>query len=106
STTCSGGGGQYQVSWTQSGGKIIVTAIGYYPTKAAPRFTREIEATYEPVPAFKYAIFSKTALDIKNGATITGDIYSDGDVTVGQNATICGSVLSSAGGVSIANGGQ
>jgi hypothetical protein len=106
STVCSGGGGQYQVSWTQSGGKIIVTSIGYYPTKTSPKYTREVQATYEPVPSFKYAIFSETALDIKNGSTITGDIYSDGDVTVGQNATICGSILSSAGGVSIANGGQ
>jgi hypothetical protein len=67
---------------------------------------REVQATYEPVPSFRYALFSQTALDIKNGATITGDIYSDGQVTVGQNATICGSVLSSAGGVSLANGGQ
>jgi len=106
STVCSGGGGQYQVSWTQSGSKIIVTSVGYFPTKTSPVFTREVQATYEPVPTFKYALFSQTALDIKNGATITGDIYSDGDVTVGQNATICGSVLSSAGGVSLANGGQ
>jgi hypothetical protein len=106
STVCTGGGGEYQVSWTQSGGKIIVTSIGYYPSKTAPRYTREVQATYEPVPAFKYAIFSQTALDIKNGATITGDIYSDGNVTVGQNATICGSIQSSAGGVTIANGGQ
>jgi Flp pilus assembly protein TadG len=106
STVCTGGGGQYQVSWTQTGGKIIVTSIGYFPTKTSPTFTREVQATYEPVPAFRYALFSQTALDIKNGATITGDIYSDGQVTVGQNATICGSVLSSAGGVSLANGGQ
>jgi Tfp pilus assembly protein PilX len=106
SVVCSGGGGQYQVHWTQSGGKIIVTSIGYFPTKTAPKFTREVQATYEPVPAFRYALFSQTALDIKNGATITGDIYSDGQVAVGQNATICGSVLSSAGGVSFENGGQ
>ena len=106
STVCTGGGGQYQVSWTQTGGKIVVTSIGYFPTKTSPTFTREVQATYEPVPSFRYALFSQTALDIKNNATITGDIYSDGDVSVGQNATICGSVLSSAGGVSIANGGQ
>src|SRR6266480_4114602 len=106
STVCTGGGGQYQVSWSQTGSKIVVTSVGYFPTKTSPTFTREVEATYEPVPAFRYALFSQTALDIKNGATITGDIYSDGNVTVGQNATICGSVLSSAGGVSLANGGQ
>jgi hypothetical protein len=106
STVCTGGGGQYQVGWTQTGGKIVVTSVGYFPTKTSPTFTREVQATYEPVPAFRYALFSQTALDIKNNATITGDIYSDGDVTVGQGATICGSVISSAGGVSLANGGQ
>ena len=106
STVCTGGGGQYQVSWTQSGSKITVTSVGYFPTKTSPVFTREIQATYEPVPTFRYAIFSQTALDIKNSATITGDIYSDGNVSVGQNATICGSITSSSGGVSVANNGQ
>ena len=106
STVCTGGGGEYQVGWTQSGGTIVVTSLGYYPTKTAARFTREIQATYEPVPTFRYAIFSQTALDIKNSATITGDIYSDGNVSVGQNATICGSITSSSGGVSVANNGQ
>lgn len=106
STICTGGGGQYQVSWTQTGGKIVVTSIGYFPTKTSPTFTREVQATYEPVPTFRYALFSQTALDIKNNATVTGDIYSDGNVSVGQNATICGSIISSAGGVSVANNGQ
>ena len=106
STVCTGGGGEYQVGWTQSGGTIVVTSLGYYPTKTAARFTREIQATYEPVPTFRYAIFSQTALDIKNSATITGDVYSDGNVSVGQNATICGSITSSSGGVSVANNGQ
>jgi hypothetical protein len=88
STVCTGGGGEYQVDWTQSGGTIVVTSLGYYPTKTAARFTREIQATYEPVPTFRYAIFSQTALDIKN------------------SATICGSITSSSGGVSVANNGQ
>ena len=69
STVCTGGGGQYQVSWTQTGGKIVVTSIGYFPTKTSPTFTREVQATYEPVPTFRYALFSQTALDIKNNAT-------------------------------------
>src|SRR5262245_21272981 len=33
STVCTGGGGEYQVSWTQNGSNIIVTSIRYYPTK-------------------------------------------------------------------------
>ncbi|HEX9300356.1 MAG TPA: hypothetical protein VF968_09530 [Actinomycetota bacterium] len=106
STVCTGGGGEYQLAWTQSGSKIIVTSIGYYPTKTAPKFTREIQVTYEPVPAFRYAIFSQTALTIQNGARIMGDIYSDGAVDVGGGAEICGSVLSSAGGVTLQNGSE
>ncbi len=107
STVCSSsGGGEYQVSWTQTGGKIVVTSIGYYPTKASPKYTREVQATYEPVPAFKYAIFSQTGLNIANGTTVVGDIYSDGDVSVGTSATICGSIQSSGGGVTLQNGSQ
>ena len=108
STVCSSSGGQYQVSWTQSGGTITVTSIGYYPTKTSPKYVREVKATYAPVPAFRYALFSQTALDIKNGAKITGDIYSDGNVSVGggNTTTICGSILSSAGSVSLGSGAQ
>src|SRR4029453_2486085 len=48
STVCSNsGGGEYQVSWTQSGGKIVVTSIGDYPTKAPPQKTRGGQGTYE-----------------------------------------------------------
>jgi hypothetical protein len=104
STVCTGGGGHYQLSWTQSGSKIVVTSIGYYPTKTAPKFTREVQVTYEPVPSFRYAIFSQTALTIQNGAVIMGDVYSDGSVNIGSGAEICGSVLSSAGGVALQNG--
>jgi len=105
-STCSNGGGQYQVNAAMSGGKIVVTSVGYYPTKTSPKFTREVQATYEPVPSFRYAIFSQTALDIKNNMTIMGDIYSDGDVTVGTNSTVCGSVLSSGGSVTLGSNGQ
>jgi hypothetical protein len=107
STVCSNsGGGEYQVSWTQSGSKIVVTSIGYYPTKASPRYTREVQATYEPVPSFKYAIFSQTGLEIQNNMTIAGDIYSDGDVIVGTNATVCGSIQTSGGGVTLGSNSQ
>src|SRR5262249_30669989 len=45
STVCSGGGGQYQVSWTQSGGTITVTSIGYYPTMTSPKYIRAVKAS-------------------------------------------------------------
>jgi uncharacterized Zn-binding protein involved in type VI secretion len=103
STTCSGGGGQYQMSWTTSGKKIVITSRGYYPTKADPTFIREVQVTYEPVPSFKYAIFSQTSLAVNNGMTVAGDIYSAGDITIGQNAEVCGSIISSAGSVTLNN---
>jgi hypothetical protein len=105
-TTCAGGGGEYQAHWTQAGGKIIVTSIGYFPSKTNPTFTREVQATYEPVPSFKYALFSQTSLDIKQNTTVMGDVYSDGDVNVGNNAEVCGSISSSAGGVTLGQNDQ
>jgi uncharacterized Zn-binding protein involved in type VI secretion len=106
STVCSVGGGQYQMTWSTSGGKILITSKGYYPTKADPTFVREVQVTYEPVPSFKYAIFSQTSLAVNNGMTVSGDIYSAGDITIGQNAEVCGSIISSAGGVTFNNSSQ
>ena len=104
STLCSGGGGEYQMAWITSGSKVIITSTGYYPSQARPTFVRQVQVTYEPVPSFKYAIFSRTSLDVKNNMTVMGDIYADSDVTVGQNAKVCGSIISSAGGVTFSNG--
>ncbi len=104
SSVCNGVDGQYQVRWTTTGSKIVVTSVGYYPNKANEQFAREVQITYEPIPSFKYAIFSQTALDVANNMTVMGDIYSAGDVTVGTNSTVCGSVISSGGGVTMQNG--
>jgi hypothetical protein len=101
SNVCNGVDGQYQMRWTTSGSQIVVTSVGYYPTRADAQFAREVQITYEPIPSFKYAIFSQTALSVNNNMTVMGDIYSAGDVTVGQGATVCGSVISSGGGVSL-----
>jgi hypothetical protein len=106
STTCSGGGGEYQMSWTTSGKKIIVTSTGYYPNKATPAFTRQVQETYEPIPSFKYAIFSQTALNVANSMSVMGDIYSAGDITIGQNAEVCGSIISSGGSVTLQNASE
>jgi hypothetical protein len=106
SNVCNGVDGQYQVKWTTSGGQIVVTSVGYYPTRADPQFAREVEITYEPIPSFRYAIFSQTSLSVNNNMTVMGDIYSAGDVTVGQGATVCGSVLSSGGGVTLVQQAQ
>ena len=34
---CARGGGEYQMSWATSGGTVLVSSIGYYPTKAVRR---------------------------------------------------------------------
>jgi hypothetical protein len=104
SSVCNGVDGQYQVRWTTTGSKIVVTSVGYYPNKANEQFAREVQITYEPIPSFKYAIFSQTALSVANNMTVMGDIYSAGDITVGTNSTVCGSVISSGGGVTMQNG--
>jgi hypothetical protein len=104
SNVCSAVDGQYQYRWTTSGNQIVVTSVGYYPTKADAQFAREVEITYEPIPSFKYAIFSQNALSVANNMTVIGDIYSAGDITLGTNAEVCGSLLSSAGGVIMQNG--
>jgi hypothetical protein len=62
---------------------------------------RQVQATYEPIPTFKYAIFSQTSLSVANNMTVVGDIYSAGDVTLGNGAEICGSVISSGGAVTL-----
>ncbi len=107
STTCSGGGGEYQVTWTgTSTGGILVTSKGYFPSMSAPRFTREVQVTYEPVPTFKYALFAQDALSIKNNPSVVGDIYSSGSITVDQNVTICGGIISANGTITLGNNDQ
>ena len=103
SNVCNGVEGQYQVRWTTSGRQIVVTSVGYYPDKTNAQFAREVQITYEPVPSFKYALFSQTSLDVHNSMTVSGDVYSAGDVTVGNSAVVCGSIISSGGGVSLGN---
>jgi hypothetical protein len=115
SNVCNGVDGQYQVRWcpgstgcssSSTAGRIVVDSIGYYPDRANAQFAREVEITYEPIPSFKYALFSQTALSVANNMTVMGDIYSAGDITVGQGATVCGSVVSSGGGVTLVQQAQ
>ena len=106
SDVCTAGGGEYQVSWSTQQTGVLVTSIGYYPTKASPKFVREVQVTYEPVPSFKYAIFSQTSLNVNNNMTVIGDIYAAGDITIGQDATVCGAVISSGGSVNLVQSSQ
>jgi hypothetical protein len=106
-SVCTGEGGQFQVSWTgQADGSLVVNARGYYPSLASPRYQREVRVVLEPVPTFRYALFSLDTLTVKNNAVIVGDVYSAASVAVDQNQVICGSVIAAGGNVSIGNNTQ
>ncbi|GIU99649.1 MAG: hypothetical protein KatS3mg014_1265 [Actinomycetota bacterium] len=97
-TACPAEGGQYQVSWQrQADGSIVVDARGYYPSLSSARHTRQVRVVLEPVPVFRYALFSQDALTVKNNAVIVGDVYSALGVTVDNNQIICGSVIAAGG---------
>jgi hypothetical protein len=110
-TACPAEGGEYQVDWQrQPDGSIEIRARGYYPSLAAARHTREVRVVLEPVPVFRYALFSQDALTVKNDSPnappIVGDIYSALGVEVGQNQVICGSVVAAGGPITLGNNSQ
>jgi hypothetical protein len=105
STTCTAPGGQYQVAWTRaSDGTVTISSVGYYPQKVGAKVTRKIQAVYQPVPVFNYALFSQTTLTLKNGQIIYGDMYANQSVSLGTGAVICGSIFSAGGDVLAQNG--
>ena len=105
STMCSTSDGEYQVDWTSGiDGSMTVTSTGYYPSKAAVQFDRQVQVLLEPSPTFNYAIFSQNDLDVKNNMTINGSIYSTGSVLIENNAVVCGSVVSANSSITIENG--
>lgn len=106
-SACTAEGGQYQVSWQrQADGSIVVDARGYYPSLSNARHTRQVRVVLEPVPVFRYALFSQDALTVKNNGVVVGDIYSALGVTVDNNQVICGSVVAAGGDVSLGNNAQ
>ena len=53
STVCTTDDGQYQVDWTSAAnGSMTITSTGYYPTKAALEFDRQVRVLLEPIPTF------------------------------------------------------
>ncbi|HLB62554.1 MAG TPA: hypothetical protein VJN50_07485 [Actinomycetota bacterium] len=103
---CTGGGGEYQVSWSGTKSETMITSIGYLPSMAEADVTRKVEVTMEPEPKFQYALFSADTLEVKNNQVIMGDIFANSAVTIGTGAIICGSVLNAAGGVDVQAGAQ
>jgi hypothetical protein len=104
---CEGEGGEYQVSWSgQPDGSLVVNARGYYPSLTSARYQREVQVVLEPVPTFRYALFSLDTLTVKNNTVIVGDVYSAAGVVVDQNQIICGSVIAAGGDISVGNNSQ
>ncbi len=99
---CRVAGGEYQ--WRkipESGGRIVVQAVGYYPTLDAAEVSRTIQVLLEPEATFRYALFSASTMEIKNDSIVNGDVYSRQAVLVNNNAVICGSIFNTEGGVTI-----
>ena len=76
-----------------SGDSVVITSTGYYPSLDTAELTRTVRVTLEPAPTFRYALFSEDFLEIKNNPVVTGDIYSQVGVDIGNNTTVCGSVV-------------
>jgi hypothetical protein len=93
STVCDAEGGEYQVDWLGSGSSVVITSTGYYPTLDTAEISRTVRVTLEPAPTFRYALFSEDFMEIKNNPVVTGDIYSQVGVDIGNNTTVCGSVV-------------
>jgi hypothetical protein len=106
-TPVEGQEGEYQVSWqSTSGGDLAITSIGYYPTRADATQVRKVRIELQPVPTFQYALFSESDLELKNNQDIAGDIFANNNVIVGNGAHVCGSIISSGGGVSMGTTAQ
>ncbi len=102
---CTVVGGEYQVDWsTDQDGNVTITSVGYFPSKANAQVTRKIQAVYQPVPVFNYALYSNTTVAIKDGQVVYGDIFANQSVTLGSGDVVCGSILSSGGDVATATG--
>ncbi len=62
---------------------------------------RKIQVTMGPPRTFRYALFSQTTLEIKNNAVVVGDMYSQGKMTINNDATICGNIDNATFGVDV-----
>jgi hypothetical protein len=107
-TVCQAPNGEYQVRWepAATGDGLMITAVGYYPSKAQEQISRTVQVLLEPAQSFTYALFSNSTLDVKNNEIVFGDIYASQKITLGNGAVVCGSVINGSGGVEAGNGTQ
>jgi hypothetical protein len=75
-----------------------IVAKGYAPSKTAPqRVARRLEQQVDLVPTdtFRFALFSAPGgISASNNMTVTGDTYSNTDLTLTNNTKIFGNVTS------------
>lgn len=99
--------GTYSATVTrQARNRFQIDATGMAGAGAGLTASRKLRVTMAPPPSFKYALFSETTVDTKNGDVIVGDIWANQNVIVAQNDTITGSVFAATGYVQIDNGGH
>lgn len=71
------------------GGDVTITSEGTYQGK-----TRTIQVRYHQYsPGYDYAVFSRQNIQLKNNATVYGDIFADGDVDVAVKAKVLNGVI-------------
>jgi len=71
------------------GGDVTITSEGTYQGK-----TRAIQVRYHQYsPGYDYAVFSRQNIQLKNNATVYGDIFADGDVDVAVKAKVLNGVI-------------
>jgi hypothetical protein len=78
-------------------GRYIV-AKGYAPSKTSPhRAAKRLEQQIQLLPSdsFRYALFTAPGgISGANKMTVNGDVYSNGDMSLSNNANVAGSVTS------------
>jgi hypothetical protein len=92
---------QYEiVSVTQPGADPntrYIVARGWAPTQAQAKSRRRLEAQVQLVPSdgFRYALYAAPGgIATSNNLTVTGDVYSDTDLSLSNNAKVTGSITS------------
>lgn len=94
--------GTYSVSITSKDASTkIIESIGYLPNKTNPKIKRIIKTQVSTGAgvSFMYGLqVGEGGLEMGNGATLNGSVYSNGNIVGGTNTTITGDVWVAGGG--------
>jgi len=102
--TLPNGAGQYEMEVTElnptdyNDTRRYITSKGYAPNKTSPHHAqRQLEQQVDLIPtdSFRYALFSAPGgISASNNMTVTGDAYSNTDLTLTNNTKIFGNITS------------